>query len=635
MDVTNFKLIAVRPLDGCHEDYRKILEEGRIYYLFRNCTIEDNEELKLSRDFLSPDFFNPSGTLIEVSAIVGKNGSGKSTLVELILMAINNLACERIERDLVFVNNLRVDLYFLSGPFYKLHVDGTHATIFRYSPKSMKMVEDKRFNLRAFFYAIAVNYSQYAYNELDFPRTQRWLTGVFHKNDGYQVPLVLNPFRQDGNMDINREHILARARLIANLLRPATDNFDFRLLTERFRAAYIRLSVNKGKPDGILYTLQEEKKEEEKVRLRDITVDRDKILRLLNSHFHFGYRKALLKENDLAVRYILSKLVTICIKYEEYKQYFLIQEKKFREETLEEFIERIILDSSHIAFKLKQTLNYIRFRHFDPNAERLELDEFGKRVYELMEDQQNRIGELIELLPPPIFRTQLIATNILTGEEVHFRHFSSGEKQWSYATSTFLYHLNNLDSVARSRGKRVFYNRVLIILEEVELYFHPEMQRRYVQYVINSIARLQLKNIDKVHVCFVTHSPMMLSDIPEQNILFLDEKGQPADPEHITQTFGGNIHELLARSFFLNKALIGEFALSKIEWIIRLVRPDTDIKLQPSEQEELFRTIRLVGEDFLREKLLEMYEERYGIPNREAEIKALEERLNQLRNDRS
>ena len=40
-----------------------------------------------------------------------------------------------------------------------------------------------------------------------------WLNSVFHKNDGYQFPLVLNPFRSDGVIDVNNERILTQNRV--------------------------------------------------------------------------------------------------------------------------------------------------------------------------------------------------------------------------------------------------------------------------------------------------------------------------------------------------------------------------------------------------------------------------------------
>ena len=46
-----------------------------------------------------------------------------------------------------------------------------------------------------------------------------WLSGLFHKNDGYQIPIVLIPYRVEGNYDINVENKLAYERLISIMVR--------------------------------------------------------------------------------------------------------------------------------------------------------------------------------------------------------------------------------------------------------------------------------------------------------------------------------------------------------------------------------------------------------------------------------
>jgi hypothetical protein len=46
-----------------------------------------------------------------------------------------------------------------------------------------------------------------------------WLHGIFHKNDGYQTPIVITPFRDNGNIDINKENHLALERQVTLLAR--------------------------------------------------------------------------------------------------------------------------------------------------------------------------------------------------------------------------------------------------------------------------------------------------------------------------------------------------------------------------------------------------------------------------------
>lgn len=46
---------------------------------------------------------------------------------------------------------------------------------------------------------------------------QCWLQGLFYKNDGYQCPLVINPMRKYGHIDIQKEYKLARERMTSLL----------------------------------------------------------------------------------------------------------------------------------------------------------------------------------------------------------------------------------------------------------------------------------------------------------------------------------------------------------------------------------------------------------------------------------
>src|SRR5690606_25959341 len=131
-----------------------------------------------------------------------------------------------------------------------------------------------------------------------------------------------------------------------------------------------------------------------------------------------------------------------------------------------------------------------------------------------------------------------------------FNALSSGEKQKIFGSATLLYHLANINSVRRS-GKYVKYRHVNVIRDEIELYYHPELQRTYIKDVLDSLDNADLSAIAGINLLFITHSPFILSDIPKSNILFLEDNGMPSANAVKTQTFGANIHDLLKESFFL------------------------------------------------------------------------------------
>ena len=75
--------------------------------------------------------------------------------------------------------------------------------------------------------AISTNYSLYAFNQSEYVADDieenemaeevngDWLNGLFHKNDGYFTPLVITPFRETGNIDVEKENRLASQRIMA------------------------------------------------------------------------------------------------------------------------------------------------------------------------------------------------------------------------------------------------------------------------------------------------------------------------------------------------------------------------------------------------------------------------------------
>jgi len=154
----------------------------------------------------------------------------------------------------------------------------------------------------------------------------------------------------------------------------------------------------------------------------------------------------------------------------------------------------------------------------------------------------------------------------------------------------------------------------LILFDEPDLSLHPNWQKRYISEVMN----LFKQNTINIHFIFTTHSPFLLSDIPKQNIIFLDtdEAGncQVVDGlKEKKQTFGANIHTLLSDSFFMADGLMGEFAKSKINEIIEFhdkvveesKKQPPNYSLLKTEYEEaktkFWQTQSIIGEEYLKQ----------------------------------
>lgn len=133
----------------------------------------------------------------------------------------------------------------------------------------------------------------------------------------------------------------------------------------------------------------------------------------------------------------------------------------------------------------------------------------------------------------------------------------------------------------------------------------------------------------------VTHSPFILSDIPECNVLYLgtDEDHKPG------LTFGANIYDLLQDSFFL-KSDIGEVAYTKINELVELYNrefSENNQKIFEGKYEEYEFVLNHLGEAYLKKtyeymfrKLQELYKPAMAKQMWLNKLKELEEEKNKI-----
>ncbi len=145
-----------------------------------------------------------------------------------------------------------------------------------------------------------------------------------------------------------------------------------------------------------------------------------------------------------------------------------------------------------------------------------------------------------------------------------------------------------------------------IMIDEGELYFHPEWQKEYIIKIIDFLPRI-FKGA-KIQLFLSSHSPFVASDLPKNNIIFLhNEQSDFQKSFDIKETFGSNIHTLFTNSFFLS-GLLGDFAKSKIDAAINYLnnKPQEDF----TNDEDIQKFIRIIGEPILRNQLQKMFDSR-------------------------
>ena len=297
---------------------------------------------------------------------------------------------------------------------------------------------------------------------------------------------------------------------------------------------------------------------------------------------------------------------------------------------------------SHITLKLRQALYYRRHyltdngdKFEDLNVQNLEdsarinaaLNE-GRQPNEersyliipldaLKEEIQN--CQDLERLPPPIYYTHVVFTSQEDrNKEMMMETLSSGEKQRLIIISGIIYHLRNINTIDE---EGIRYHNVNVMLEEIELYFHPESQRMFIKELVEMIERANLTQVNSVHILIVTHSPFVLSDIPSGNVLLL-KNGHTSESDQPLRTFGANYYEMLDTGFFMEKGAIGEFAMHHIaktvDGLNQWYMVDEKERNRPKVcRQELLEGIMVIDDRIIRESLMGRYDEVF---DREASI---------------
>lgn len=676
--MATFRLLSLTIDERCSEKVRRNLFPG---------------EYILCGDVLEPQFF---GKNISVSAIVGKNGAGKSSLLELLFRMVNNFGYMlganvrknkkgskyvkyvdgiyadlkyRIDDELVILK-CRYDkvLYSYEGKTFCLF-DSLDAkdTFGQERPRADMEEEAQEIDVvsmdaalrielcKHFFFSVVTNYSLQSYNSNDYldeealghhyvddigiDKNDSWLDGVFHKNDGYLVPISLNPERYKGFFDLQKETDLTSSRLEILLIEAKRrninfiDNYELDDIEYSFSWDYIANKVSLEK-DSI--------KDEYELRsaIRLIAEDSHSVLAILLERYGFHVDDS---ENLLfyvGIAYLFYKTHSIAASYPIFgapKQMVNVEhldEICHDEDTIVQyasFIKQLIHDKSHLTTKLRKTLNFMKAL---VNGQNLE------ESFSYYRDYTHFVGEVLSkrpsledrmaILPPPFFKSKVYLRQIDTGKRMLYSKLSSGERQYLFTFSALLYHVFN---IKMTPVKRPHYRLANLMLDEVEICFHPEYQRTLVYRLIELLRQFRLNYRFSINIILTTHSPFILSDIPKSNVLYL-ENGKSVGETIYKDTFGANVNDILHQSFFLKKGFMGEFARDKIQSVIDFLNSKNSSKWTKESSLEFIE--KVVSEPILQRQLRSLYEKRYDLRDNkieklESEIERLKQKLKDLK----
>jgi predicted ATP-binding protein involved in virulence len=568
------------------EKYKNIYQQGFNFSPRFECNY-DGENLTITPKEHLENFF---GKNINVTAIVGENGSGKSTIITSLVNYLNTVINDVFGNKYFIIFKQEAELYIISN-----------FEIFTKYKCNHILIPTNFFN------------TQY----IDNKKIVNFLDEI--NTSFYDYSLSLNTFK---NINKNVFHYPNKNLDIEYIEKIDVKNIIYYILDNNHQSYF----GNYFEPDKILLHVNEFEKnhfiqeKDKEINFKDKLKHIDELQNNLKSnidHFLFFIYKYLSYEiislslnfnfNELEdvtdmkkyLTVITEKLSTI-IKEEE-NNYSFDFDKKINVKSYINRIQNVLNYSNKIKESRKVLENILIF-----NRNGIDFFGYGMEFTLSIQNVNSDYFYIIEELPS-CFDIDFEDTN-----KIKYADLSNGEKS---ALRIRFY----IERIIKNTKKKKF----LILLDEPNNDLHPLWQKKLLLYLIDTFKDRE----EYFHFIFSSHSPFILSDIPKENIVFL-ENGEQVYPN--IDTFGANIHTLLSHGFFMKDGLMGEFAKEKINTAITYLN-----KKQLSEEEIEYceNIISIIGEPILKRQLQKMLDSQkihYLAKDTREEIEFLKHRIDLL-----
>jgi predicted ATPase len=552
------------PIDGT---YKGIKPNSNGYTFDNRFNVKLDKENKIFYINDNPNYVQIYNNAISnVSCIVGKNGSGKTTFMELL---ITNIAWGITEKQPSLMKSIYYEIdedgtykFFLHQYInwdenYKIHYNGDEVNINKKGYRSHHPVYG---SYGSSFSSQIPDETKFIFHSLSpFDKIFYSISLPFKKNPKRISPFI-DQMKYIGNQNIFKGDPKHEIQTLTNLITLFSNEYFSKPFNDSLGYTFSRIEIDL----------------EHKKRTVDINT-KIYIDEIINKVATF---QNIEKYPELVAFKNIDKK-----KQEKFLSIFFA--KDLSKSTAEEFLRFIIIDSFTL---IELTTNITYFNNFlklisfsttidsDGNINGqivrqnlLSIKKFPDYIFiedsnflnELIQkkDELETILKLSSLSIEDISKIDKLSTIIQLirklknkdylefklyllkqDEEINYFYLSSGEK-------TMISYFANLMSSILDFKK--FRNKTFIILiDEVELHLHPEWQRNFIDYM-NKFFRENKLNV-KYQFIIATHSPFILSDIVEEQIIFINQDEKKSNKHN---TFGANIYDIFEKGFFLENSI--------------------------------------------------------------------------------
>ncbi len=623
------------------EDHEYLFKEpqtinfgGQYFYEFENV---DNNIIvrRTENEKFIPDFFNLTdlqSKVTNLTAIVGQNGAGKSTLLDII-------RSEFIEHEYALPQ---------SNSLFLVEVDGKHPLILRNNFKKIFLHETTSRN--TYEIELKKGVSKNPQTLYYSPHYDYKYNPNFDDVDNHDISfdkIVEEDLKEFWDKDTNESgwpYSASQELLFKNSIRQITF-LSSDLVRKQIFSDLFELQ---GHYEPILHFRGYNVREKDwntPYQLRPILKTIEEKAEKESSEWHIYRDKGATQPQ--VHQYILKRNVIKCIlsllnRQMERRNSFL-HEGFFPYDELKEQIEIASASDTLLLF-----LKHSRIKLIDSKSQSIfneyVIRIFLEKIYSAIEkaDKEDSVSnttlktsteDAIEILKlQRLFLNELNSyyakfyknkdeLTIADREKIEeFINYMPFKRRMSSGEGALLNFFSRIYDFLNTNLKELKYRKLsdhyILLLDEADLTIHITWKKKYVKALLSILPYFfdELENKPTIEIIFTTHDPITLSDLPNTNVIYI-ERQDYSSPSRILdfnnkrrplKTFGANISDLIADSFFIEESLIGNFAFYKIQETIKWLNNKDNLERKTYYK----KLIKMIDEPIVQRKLAEMYDDK-------------------------